>query len=191
MAIFYSMSKAQILAQLDSGQLVAGNFMYATDTQELFICATTTNSGVGIAPTNMILTGAITLGFDGNASSLGGAPIVGVPTVGQTLVFNGTSWEAQTAATTTPNIVNVTGNYLTQITDDVLLVNLASAATITLTTDGLVAGKTYTVTLVVGSAQASVVGQHGEDIEGESDGALLFESDSAGLFWTGSNFVVQ
>jgi hypothetical protein len=126
MAIFYSMSKAQILAQLNAGNLVAGNLMFATDTQELFICATTTNSGVGIAPTNMILTGAITLGFSGDASSLGGAPIVGTPTVGQTLFFNGTSWEPQTAATTTPNIVSVTGNYSTQITDDVLIVSPAS-----------------------------------------------------------------
>ena len=191
MAVFHSMSQAAIMGLLSSQGLIANDLYYGTDSQALYIACTNTDGSVGIAETGMIMTGAISLGFNGNATSLGGAPIVGVPTIGQTLVFNGTSWEPQTAATTTPNIVNVSADYTTQITDDVLLVNLASAATITLTTDGLTAGHTYTVTLVVGSAQASVVSQHGEDIEGESDGALLFEGDSVNLFWSGAYWVIQ
>jgi hypothetical protein len=189
--VFHSLTQAGILRLLNSQGLVANDLYYAQDIQKLYVCCTNTDNSVGIAETGMILTGAITLGFNGNATSLGGAAIVGTPTEGQTLVFDGTNWVPQTAASSSPNIVNVTGNYSTQITDDVLLVNLASPATITLTTDRLVAGKIYTVTLVVGSAQASVVGEHGETIEGDAEGALLFEGDSVDLFWTGSNFVVQ
>jgi|SRR5580700_3058022 hypothetical protein len=192
MATFHSMSQAAILKVLNSQGLIANDLYYSTDQGNLYLACTNTDGSVGIAETGMILTGAIALGFNGNATSLGGAPIVGTPTAGQTLVFNGTNWVPQTAATTTPNIVNVSADYSTKITDDVLIVNPASPLTITLTTDGIVAGKLYEVTVLdTGSAQILVASQHGEQIQNQDEDVALYNGDALGFFWTGSEFILQ
>lgn len=101
MAVFHSMKYAALQNLLSLGQIVAGDLYYTTDTQQLYIACTTTNNGVGIAPTNQILTGAITLGFDGTVAFIGGAPVQGSPASGDTLVFNGTAWIPQAGVSNT------------------------------------------------------------------------------------------
>lgn len=65
-------------------------------------------------------------------------------------------------------------HYTTAATDDTILCNGSSPQTITLTADGITAGKTYTVTVrITSKGPVTVVSQNGEEIEGDDEGAIL------------------
>jgi hypothetical protein len=189
-ATFHSIPYNKIIALLNGAGLVSGDLYYANDTQTLYLALTNTDGAVGIAQTGLILTGAIQLGFNGNVSSLAGEPVSGTPEVGQVLTFDGSKWTPATPSSSTPQTVNVSGAYTTSADDDVLFVALGSAAQITLTTDGIVQGKTYRVTLTTTSQAATVVSQNGELINGDPNAQLL-GGDSLDFCWQGESWVLQ
>jgi hypothetical protein len=180
-AVFHSMSHAQLLSLLTMNSVVAGDFYFENDTQTLFIAATTTADGaVGIAPTNMLLTGGMTLGFNG-----------AVGPAGETGPAGPTGPQGPAGSGSENNVAVESGDYTAATTINTILCTGAVIQNITLTTDGLTVGQIYTVTVLITAKQVNVVAQHGEAIEGDTGGAILFRGDSAGFMWTGSGFVIQ
>jgi len=191
MATFNSMSYAAIVKLLNSSGLVAGSLYYATDTQQLFLACTNSDAGVGIAQVGLIMTGGIQLGFSGNAATIDSVPVSGTPNVGDVLQFNGTAWVPAPAPSSGNVVVNVSGAYTTEATDDILFVNLSVPAEITLTTDGIVSGKVYRVTVFTTSAEVLVVAEGGAPIQGQTDQVQLLAGDSVDFGWDGEGFVIQ
>ena len=90
------------------------------------------------------------------------------------------------------NLTIQTGDYQTVATDGTVVCPGTSTQTITLLTDGIVAGQVFTVTvLITATNPVSVVSQHGETIEGDDEGAILYAAQSCDFVWTGSDWLVQ
>ena len=173
--VFHSTSHAQLLAMLDAGNITVGDLYYETDTQTLFIGCSNTNSQVGIAPTNMLLTGEITLGFNGAVGGDGPAGPAG-PT--------GPQGPAGTGSI--KNISVATANYTTAVSDDVVLANSATPITILVTTASL--DKKITTIKAIGAGVVTV-----QPVSGTIDGqasVTLISQESLDLQFDGTNFEI-
>jgi hypothetical protein len=174
MAVFHSMTKNAIMATAAAGQTVSGDLYFATDFSELYIAATDGS----VAPVaGILMQGGIT----GEPGPAGPASTVPGP--------QGPIGPA--GAGSTNNVAVESGDYTAPTTVNTILCTGAVIQNITLTTDGLTVGQIYTVTVLITAKQVNVVAQHGEAIEGDTGGAILFRGDSAGFMWTGSGFVIQ
>jgi|HubBroStandDraft_6_1064221.scaffolds.fasta_scaffold00925_6 hypothetical protein len=107
-SVFHSLTQAQLLSLLNAGNIVVGDIYYAQDVQTVYIACNTTANGVGIAPTHMLLSGGITLGFNGTLELPDGAPVVGIPNDGDVLTWNATAGAWEPTAVTVPPLGGLT-----------------------------------------------------------------------------------
>jgi hypothetical protein len=176
-SVFYSTNHAELLRMLAANQIVAGNLYFETDTNTLFIGCSNTESQVGLAPTSMLLSGDITLGFNGAVGADGPAGPQGIQGI-----------QGPAGAGSIASIHVATANYVSSVGDTAILANSATAISITITTTGLTTGQITSVTNI-NVGLVTVVGQTGL-IDGNANVALL-QNESVNLLWTGSAFVIQ
>jgi hypothetical protein len=181
MAVFHSMSYSAIQRLVQLGQIIAGDLYFANDQVgssqgNLYIAAT---DGALVPMASIILSGNIT----GEPGAQGSAGPIG-PT-------GATGPQGPAGSSATKNVVSVTAAYTTKATDDVLFVNFSAPAQIVLTTDGIVSGKTYTVTMLAGSAEGLIVAEGGAPIQDQTDQVSLLAGDSVDFCWDAAGFVIQ
>src|ERR1700684_225748 len=157
--VFHSTSHAELLRMLDAGNITVGDLYYETDTQTLFVGCSNTNSQVGIAPTNMLLTGDITWGASGAVGPDG--PVGPAGPQGP---------QGPSGTGSVKNIHVATANYTTQTSDDVVLANSATLITILISTSGLLTQITTVTNISTGIVPVRrVTGQ----IDGQANVSLL------------------
>jgi hypothetical protein len=91
-----------------------------------------------------------------------------------------------TPAGSSPAITTKTANYTTVVTDNTVLMNSATAKTVTLTTTALATGWTYVVTNI-NSGAVTVSGQTG-NIDGNASVVIPLNGQSLSMQWDGGNF---
>jgi hypothetical protein len=176
-SVFYSTTHAALLRMLAANQVVPGNLYFEADTNTLFVGCTNTSSEVGVAPTNLLLTGDITLGFNGAIGADGPPGPAGPQGI-----------QGPAGAGSVASIHVATANYTSSIVDTAILANSATPISITITTTALTVGQVTSVTNI-NTGLVTVAGQTGL-IDGNANVALL-QQESIDLLWDGTNFIIQ